>query len=293
METKLRETAKKLLEEKKVDVVIGYGRRPVGGVGAVFVTTPEDVSRLVWNDECQQNLAVYLTRKEARKLGRPAVVVKGCDARSVVVLANESQIDREAMVVIGMTCTGVRQKRSGGTDLETPAKCEVCVSHNPKYVDIVIGEAVEEQEFSESELATKGKYAKLAQLLAKPESERLAWWKNEFSRCIKCYACRQSCPLCYCNECVAEKNRPVRIDPSASSAGNFAWNVTRAFHLAGRCVGCGNCTSACPAGIDLDLLNLTCALAAQKEFGFVAGSEPGAAPLIGSWSEEDKEDFIR
>ena len=124
-------------------------------------------------------------------------------------------------------------------------------------------------------------------------AKRLDYWKKEFSRCVRCYACRQSCPLCYCNVCVADKNRPIRIETSSTLTGNFAWNILRAFHLAGRCVGCGACAEACPAGIDLDLLNLTLAETAETEFDYISGKIPGAAPLIGTFSENDKEDFIQ
>jgi ferredoxin len=104
-----------------------------------------------------------------------------------------------------------------------------------------------------------------------------AFWRAELDRCVKCYACRQVCPLCYCERCVADKNRPVRIETSPSPRGNLAWHITRAFHLAGRCIGCGECTRACPAGIPLGLLNRALA----------------DMPPSGTWSPQDPEDFIR
>ena len=111
METELRNAIRKLLEEKTVDVAIGYGRVGVGGaVGAVFVTSPDEVDQLVWNNECRQNLAVHLTRPEIKALGKIAIVVKACDARAVVVLANESQIKREEIVVVGVVCEGRRSE---------------------------------------------------------------------------------------------------------------------------------------------------------------------------------------
>ncbi|MDO4586609.1 MAG: 4Fe-4S dicluster domain-containing protein [Planctomycetia bacterium] len=307
MEQQLRETAKKLLTEKTVDVVIGYGRVESGQIGAIFVSNPDEVERLVWNQECRQNLVVYLTRKEVQKLGKAAIVVKGCDAKAIVVLANESQIKRDELVVIGMICNGIieESQRTNGNPwadsndssnkLPIYEKCETCVEHQPKNVDIVIGDpaAANPDTLSKAERDQKGKYAKLAKLKAMTQEERFAYWKKEFSRCVKCYACRQNCPLCYCNQCVVDKNRPIRIDTSATLKGNFAWNILRAFHLAGRCVGCGACSSACPAGIDLDLLNLSLSIAAEDNFNFVSGKELGTAPLIGTFSENDREDFIR
>lgn len=298
MENELRNAIRELFANQGVGVAIGYGRVGVdGAVGAVFVTSPDDVDQLVWNNECRQNLAVHLTRPEVKALGKIAIVCKPCDARAVVVLANEAQIKREDLVVVGVVCEGIRNvKPDGSTSDKDYPKCETCVQHVPANVDVVIGEASkgEALDAKNAEVATTaGHQAKLAKLRAMSAEERFQYWRDEFSRCVRCYACRQSCPLCYCNRCVADKNRPARIDTSASLKGNFAWNILRAFHLAGRCVGCGACASACPAGIELDLLNLTLANAAKEHFGFVAGTEVGAAPLIGTYDRDDKEEFIR
>lgn len=298
MENELRNAIRDLFAQEKIDVAIGYGRVGVNGaVGAVFVTSPEEVDRLVWNDECRQNLAVHLTRPEVKSLGKIAIVVKACDARAVVVLANEAQIKREDIQVVGVVCEGIKNVEPDGSasDALCP-KCETCVQHVAQNVDILIGDQAKGAELDAKNapnVATAGNQAKLAKLLAMTTEERFAYWQAEFSRCIRCYACRQSCPLCYCNRCVADKNRPIRIDTSASLKGNFAWNILRAFHLAGRCVGCGACASACPAGIELDLLNLTLANAAKEHFDHVAGAELGADPLIGTYASTDKEEFIR
>ena len=99
--------------------------------------------------------------------------------------------------------------------------------------------------------------------------------------------------MCYCERCVADKNRPVIIDTSPAPIGNFAWHVTRAFHLAGRCVGCGACNHACPVGIDLRLLNMAVHRAVDQQFGFNVVGDPKAESPIGSWAPADHEEFIR
>jgi len=279
-QAQLQEKAAELLTDKKVSVVIGYGHLETGEIGAVFVTSPHQADRLLWNEHCSANLTVYLTRKEIKKLGIPAIVVKGCDAKTLALLESENQIDRENLVVIGVACSGIKIQET------LQEKCSVCDVQQPPHCDIVIGEVTPVE-------GQGDRYAKLARLSAMTTEQRFEYWKKEFARCVKCYACRQNCPLCYCEVCVADKNRPVRIDTSATLKGNFSWNILRAFHLAGRCVGCSACSQACPAGIDLDLLNLTLAKAAEDNFQYRAGMERHAEPLIGSFSPDDQEQFIR
>jgi coenzyme F420-reducing hydrogenase delta subunit/ferredoxin len=271
-ERELREAARRLLAEGKVSVIVGYGAR-----GPVFVTRPEDVGRLVWNEGCLANLAAYLKRKEVRSLGKAAVVVKGCDERALLVLEKESQIERAQRHAIGMECRGMGQP-----------KCEACDTSRPRFADetIAAGGAPEPA-------AARRHYAAVDGLLAKSPEERLAFWTAEFDRCMKCYACRQVCPMCYCERCLADKNRPQAIDTSPHRKGNFAWHIARAMHLAGRCVGCDECARACPAGIDLRLLNQVLARAAEQQFDYRAGMDPAAEPLIGAYSLRDKEEFIR
>jgi formate dehydrogenase (coenzyme F420) beta subunit len=303
MQEELRQICRQLLADGTVQVVIGYGQATSEErVAPVFVTKPEDVERLVWNDQCFANLAKYLLRKEVRALGRAAICVKGCDQRALLVLEKESQIDRSLITVIGLACDGVGQPRQ--------AKCESCDVHMPRQVDVAIGQAgtgpffgqttstannplTENMDLSPSAAPADRRYAEIEAFLKKTPEERMAYWKAELSRCVKCYACRQVCPMCYCPQCIVDKNRPVAISTSATLKGNFAWQITRAFHLAGRCIGCDECTRACSAGIDLRLLNLSLAKAAEEHFGFRAGVDPAAEPIVGAYSEQDHEEFIR
>ena len=270
-ESQLRDTCRGLLADGKVKVVIGYGKR-----GPVFITRPEEAEKLVWNNQCLANLTVYLKRKEIKALGRPAIVVKGCDERALVVLEKESQLERKDLHVIGMACQGMGEP-----------KCETCDVHVPRFADQVIGET------NKQAAESADRWKALESLTALPVAQRMSYWATEFERCVKCYACRQVCPMCYCERCLVDKNRPTVIEPSATEKGNFAWHILRAFHLAGRCIGCDECTRACPAGIDLRLLNLSLAKAAEEHFAYRAGMDAKAEPLIGAYSLQDKENFIR
>lgn len=268
-ENELRETARTLLSEGRAQVVIGYGEG-----GPIFVTKAEDAAKLVWNKSCLANLPTYLKRKEIKTLGKAAIVVKGCDERALLVLEQESQVERENLHVIGMACEG----------LGIP-KCNGCEVRQPRFADEVIGQA-KPAESSEH-------YAALDVLMAMSPDERMGFWAEQFDRCVRCYACREVCPMCYCEQCLAEKNRPQAIDTSPTRKGNFAWQITRAFHQSGRCVGCGECSRVCPAGVDLWALNLMLARSAEKNFEYKAGMAKKAESLIGSYSTKDKEEFIR
>ncbi len=287
MQDQLRQTCRRLLEEGQVQVVIGYGQSGDGPAYPVFITRAEDADQLVWNDRCFANLTTYLKRKEIRSLGKAAVVVKACDERALVVLEKESQIDRGGLVVVGVACQGAARPRE--------PKCESCENSLPRRADISITPADAPPPGRQSAAATpaKDRFAALDAFLEKSPAERMAFWQQELARCVKCYACRQACPLCYCERCIVDKNRPTAIDTSATLKGNFAWHITRAFHLAGRCIGCDECTRVCPAGIDLRLLNLSLARSAEANFGYRPGVDAATEPVLGSFSAQDQESFIR
>ncbi len=276
----IRSLCRRLLGEGTIQAIIGYGQVS-GAVTAhpLIITRVANVDDLVWNRTCHHNLVAYLTRAEVKSLGRAAVIVKACDERALIVLQRESQLDREQLYVIGVPCDAEH--------LPGEEKCTACTTKVPRHADVVVGSVDRLPEGQGS------RYEALDRFLEKSPAERMEYWQRELLRCTKCYACRQVCPLCYCQRCIVDKNQPVCIDPSATVKGDFAWHITRAFHLAGRCIGCDACTRACPAGIDLRLLNLTLARAAEEDFGYRAGEDRDAPPLIGAYSRQDQESFIR
>jgi ferredoxin len=123
--------------------------------------------------------------------------------------------------------------------------------------------------------------------------ERWGYWKEQFSRCIRCYACREACPLCYCERCIVDQGQPQWLEPSAHQRGNLNWNLIRAYHLAGRCTLCGACESACPVNIPLMTLNRMLARHVWEEFGYSAGLDPEASPLLSSWARDDSSELFR
>lgn len=107
---------------------------------------------------------------------------------------------------------------------------------------------------------------------------RLAYWSAEFDRCIKCYGCRDVCPVCFCNVCTLEQDSLIRTGDIPPE--NPMFHLTRAVHMAGRCIDCNLCTEACPADIPLRTLYKRVAEIITDEFGYVTGEfGEGKSPL--------------
>ena len=291
--TELQDTARRLLDEGTVQVVIGWeeGRR---GARPVFVRSAAECDKLIFDTRCVHNLAAYLNprRSQVMELGTPALVVKGCDAKAVAGLLREAQLERDQVVLIGVRCGGVVTEPSAAAAPElttgnVASRCWGCDVREPESVDVLVGDAQAEPP------VTAALDERIAELDALSPTERLAFWTKEMERCTQCYACRQACPLCFCERCIVEKTEPQWIETSPHARGNFAWHLTRAQHLAGRCVGCGECERACPVGIPLSLLNRMLQLVVYELYGYTVSEDPSVPAPIGAYAVDDTQDFIR
>ncbi|ABB23973.1 4Fe-4S dicluster domain-containing protein [Pelodictyon luteolum] len=268
-----RSRAKELLSAGTVKMVIGYGagstpdrRRPV------FITSPDEADRLVLDTTCRTNLSGYLLREGLLSDQKQVAVFLTVDGiRSLNVLAAESQLDTSQVLVFGF---GIEGDQARAIEGERAADFKSVIA------------AAKEQRKSQpaDELQEK--------LEAMTPKERFSFWEGEFSRCIKCYACRQACPMCWCRRCVVDNNQPQWVNTSSHTLGNLEWNLLRAFHLAGRCVECGNCSRACPADIPLHLLNRRMADEVQASFDHYPGMDEAQEPVLASFRKDDPETFI-
>ena len=263
----LRAKARELLESGVVKLIIGYGTGPEDSVRAIFISKPADCERLIFNGQCQQNLAVYLTKHEIKHFGKVGIVAHLSTIRSILQMASEHQLKEDDVLALGVTADGKVMELSGFQSLE----------------EYVASSALDLPE-ADREIIHK--------LQAMSHEERWNYWMDHFSRCIKCYACRASCPMCYCCRCQVEYNQPQWLAAEASLMGNFEWHVTRAMHLAGRCVNCGECGRACPVAIPIHLLNFVTVTTVKDKFAVAAGTSATLEPVMSNFSPDDKEDFI-
>jgi ferredoxin len=268
---------------------IGYEEGTRGRVRPAFVYQADDVERLIWDERCSYNLTAYLTQVQgaARRRGAPervGILVKPCDARSLNVLLRERQVERESLYVIGLTCQGIQ------VDGRPPDRCKQCTEHVPTVYDLVMGTV---PRASGDRLADQT-YADVKQVEAMSPRERLAFWAKAFDRCIRCYACRQACPACYCadtegpSECVAEQLDPSWMSIAIDVPQKQFFHVMRAYHLAGRCSGCNACEEACPMEIPLSLLNRKVAKEVELLFGYKAGMDAVTRPPLSTFSKEEQ-----
>ena len=319
MSKALQEEVTRLFQEKKVEMVIGWekGSLPMTAT-PVFIRKAEDAERLIWDETCTNNLAVYLT-KDKRQLTKTnqkiGIVVKGCDGRSLVLYAVENQIVRENLVIIGVPCQGVVDrnkvlKRTGGKEVTDvhfeksqviiegsdfklkmdrsdilSSSCLNCLHPNAPVHDVFIGEPQK----TTTETAV---YQDVEAFEALDAETRWHSMVDAYSKCIRCYACRNVCPSCYCNECFVDQNSPQWIGKSPEITDTIIFHLIRNLHVAGRCVECGACERACPAGIELLKLNRKISKEIMERFSFTAGLDINEEPALASFCENEKQDFI-
>ncbi len=320
----LRQAAAETVSREDVKYLLGWQQGSFGyRTSPVLINEAADVNKLIFTPLCVSNLAVYLTKTEQLPLPRGrepdhrkvALMVKGCDSRAVVQLLAEKGVERDQLVLLGCPCPGVadldllRKKypetaataemswqeghfllRSGEREILIPReellaeKCRRCRYPNPVISDLIIGETVEPWEPDADQAVEDLEKATLVQ--------RWDYWEIEFSRCLRCYACRQACPLCYCPDCILDRLEPIWINRAVNLSENTVFNLARAFHLAGRCVECGECERVCPVRIPLGRLNRKLSREVREKYGYEAGTDPKARPFPAAFCPDDPGEFI-
>lgn len=310
----LIDKAASLLADGTVTSVLGWSRGEFDYdiTPSVFKSEEELRKDFVWNDFCGANFSKYLVAKTAQAEGKLLVFLKPCDTYSFNQLLTEHRFDREKVYAVGIPCEGmadidkvkslcgegitsvssegekltVQTIYSDEATLIEPAevlaeRCMNCKSKKHVAYDELLGE--------EGDVLDSARFDQVAQLEAMTPDERFAFWQNELSRCIRCNACRDACPACTCEKCVF--NNPASGVENKSPANSFEekmFHIIRAFHVAGRCTDCGECSRVCPQNIPLHLLNRKFIKDINEFYGeYQAGAEVGSrAPLVNYTTED-------
>lgn len=278
MQEMMMAKAKELLASGAVNRVLGWkaGEFVYDITPAVFASEAELDQGFVYNDFCGNNLSKYLI-KESRKEGKILVFLKPCDTYSFNQLIKEHRILRDNIYVVGIPCEGktdgetLKAKgmkgivgiRSEGDNFVVdtlygektiarsealPERCLNCKSKKHMVYDELLGE--------EGEVLDSHRFDMVEKLEAMTPDERFAFWRGELSRCIRCNACRNVCPACSCEKCIFDNDASgVAQKAAADSFEENMFHIIRAFHVAGRCTDCGECSRVCPQNIPLHLLN--------------------------------------
>lgn len=316
MENRLKEEAGKLLKEGKVDYIIGFGKGTVRFRTSPLITNKEeDLEGLVINPFIANNLSRYPTEIK----GRVGIVVKGCDSRSLISLIQDNKVNRDDLVILGVPCEGIvdikkLEEQTGGeidrvTEIKKEGdnlvvqidgskktvpfrdavfdKCFGCEYPTPVEYDILLGSEVSPR--LEIEKSLKG----IKELEDMDAQERWGYWKEQFSKCIRCYGCRNVCPACFCERCFVDVNIPQWVSTYASWQDNLIFQLIRTLHVAGRCSDCGECERACPVGIPLRSLQRKMAEEVKGLFGYEVGIDKDASPVFAHYEAADPEEFIK
>jgi len=310
---KIRETAKRLLAEEKVDVFIGYQKGSVPMMNEpLLVNHPDKVDQLYWDNFCGLNLCNYLT-KRTDKIG---IIANGCNSRNIVTHITENQIKRDQLYIVGIPCEGMIDHRAvaravkhkeildikqegstfvvKGDDFEETfekqkflqTNCAVCTHRNPVIYDEMLGDPVEEQ-------TGVTPYADVEKIEAMDPEKKQGFFTRLISRCIRCYACRNACPLCYCPTCFVDESEPQWVGKSIDPTDTMTFHFLRAYHCAGRCTDCGACERVCPMGISMRQFTKKLNKDTEALFSWEAGLDSEKRPPLDVYRPDDYNDFIK
>ncbi|UCH21847.1 MAG: 4Fe-4S dicluster domain-containing protein [Deltaproteobacteria bacterium] len=309
---KIKEISKRLLEEGRVDIVIGFKKGTVPMMNEpCLVKSSGEVEKFVWDSNCGINLANYLTGRNEKT----GIVAKGCDSRNIVTHIIENKIKREQLYIIGVPCKGMIDKHRVAAMFDGEIKvvdekdakiiikgenfektldkesilqsnCSICIHRNPVLNDELVADPVEEQRDVD-------RYEDVRKIETMKPQEKWQYFEDMLKPCIRCYACRNACPLCYCPTCFVDEHRPQWVGKSQDPTDLRTFHFLRAYHCAGRCTDCGACERACPVGIPVRQFTKKLEKDCLELFNWEAGMSLDVRPPLDTFRPDDPDDFIK
>lgn len=306
--------AAEMLKSGAVDRVLGWkaGEFDYDVTPAVFTDAEGIEKDFVWGDFCGANFSKYLIKETQKGEGKVLVFLKPCDTYSFNQLLTEHRFDREKVYAVGIPCDGMLDvtkiksladgissvKSEGNTvkietlydgtisekrDYLLSDRCVHCKSKKHVSYDELLGD--------DGDVLDSGRFDEVEKIEKMTADERFAFWQGELSRCIRCNACRDVCPACTCEKCVFDNpNSGVENKAAANSFEDSMFHIIRAFHVAGRCTDCGECSRVCPQHIPLHLLNRKFIKDIDNFYGeYQAGETVGSRAPIVNYSQDDIE----
>ena len=310
----LMDRAKSLLQSGEVSRVLGWKKgENTFDVEVAFFENVEALGEFVYNGFCGANLSKYMI-EASKKEGKTLVFLKPCDSYSYNQLLREHRVDREKAYIIGVGCKGKLSLSQipfegvlsvSGADYPDAAeeltvqtlygtetipykkamleRCHVCKGKEHVVYDELLGESCD--------TVDADRFAEVAKIEAMSPEEKFAYFQAELSKCIRCNACRNVCPACSCRKCVFDSTAFDSAQKSnTTSFEEKMFHIIRAFHVAGRCTDCGECSRVCPQGIPLHLFNRKFIKDINALYGeYQAGSDLESKAPLTSFRMDDAE----
>jgi len=315
----MRGRAGELLRQGSVSRVLGWEKGEFCyDPTPAFFDSESELDGLVYNGFSSAMLSKYLIAptKDARDT-KILAFLKPCDTYGLNLLIKEHRVERERVYAVGVGCFGmldidkIRAKglkniksideKDFGDDLivqtqagdRTIARRDVLLEKclSCKGGEFMIQDEILAPEESVPVNASEDRFARVTEIEALSPEERFVFWRGELSRCIRCNACRNVCPVCSCNTCVFDNPRSgVFSKANADSFEENMFHIIRAFHVAGRCSDCGECSRVCPQRIPLHLLNRKFIKDINEFYGeFQAGADIEAKSPLTDYKLDDVE----
>ena len=315
MQEQLINRAKELLADGTVVRVLGWRRGDMDyNPEVAYFNSADELNDFVYNGFCGANLSKYMIEASGLE-GKTLVFLKPCDTYSFNQLLTEHRVDRDKAYIIGVGCRGkldiekIKAKGINGITAITGGpeqikvstiygdhdidckdvrleRCHVCKGKEHRVYDEVIGESADTRDAD--------RMAEVEAIEAMSPAEKFAFFQAELSKCIRCNACRNVCPACSCRKCVFDSTKfDSAQKANTTSFEEKMFHIIRAFHVAGRCTDCGECSRVCPQGIPLHLFNRKFIKDINELYGdYQAGeSADQCAPLV-NYTFEDAEPGI-